>query len=100
MAEIFCQIWVCQDCMLVHANGECDPDRPADLPEPWAEWEGEPYTIAMGGEHREDCPNRPDSPTSGEQDCDCETDTFSTRACEGCGDYHHGDRYAFTVFTE
>lgn len=27
-------------------------------------------------------------------ECDCETNTFSTSQCEGCGSYLHGERHA------
>jgi hypothetical protein len=36
-----------------------------------------------------DWPDVPDS-----YECDCETDTFSTSQCYGCGSYLYGERYA------
>jgi hypothetical protein len=30
-------------------------------------------------------------------ECSCEFDPFSTWPCAGCGDYHHGERYAMTL---
>ena len=38
-------LWVCIDCMLMHANGEATetPDR-----EPWALWADDPSEITMG----------------------------------------------------
>jgi uncharacterized protein YdeI (YjbR/CyaY-like superfamily) len=32
--------------------------------------------------------------------CDCEVDTFSRPECDGCGDWHHGERHAFIGWTE
>lgn len=100
-------IWVCQDCMLHHANGECGScsdlygphdEEPLNLIEV-------PGTLAMGMAyegHAEDCLWRTtwvnDVPDSYE--CDCETNTFSTSQCEGCGSYLHGERHAMTLFSE
>lgn len=86
------EIWVCVDCMLDHANGECDPYRPEDLPEPWSAVDQSRFHVAMGGTHAEGCDRGDDN------DCDCETDKFSTSRCEGCGDSHHGERHLFTLF--
>lgn len=88
--KIHSQVWVCQDCMLIHANGECTHDE--SQPEPWALWDLSEAEIAMGGEHSVNC-DRSDS-----YDCDCETIGFSTSQCAGCGSYLAGERYAFTVF--
>jgi hypothetical protein len=75
-------IYVCQDCMLAHANGEASDDRPADLPEVWALWENEPAgSVTMG------------SPDDAEFEI-----PFSDSTCDGCGDRHAGDRYAFTYW--
>lgn len=73
--EFVCDLSVCQDCMLLHANGEISPDRPADLPEPlsligFGQW------VALGGDEL----------------------GFSTTSCEACGDILHGDRYAMALF--
>lgn len=102
MSENLGTIWVCQDCMLHHANGECGgchSDHGHDciplgnlLPR---------QTVTMGlawDEHAEDCQNRIEGEWRGE--CDCETNTFSASQCEGCGSYWHGERYAFTLWGE
>ncbi len=94
--EIRDEISVCVDCLVMSANGECDPDRPADLPEPLSAI-GFGMSITMGGTHNEGCPNR-DTDSASFEDCDCDDLGFSTYACEGCGDYHHGDRYRFTLW--
>lgn len=83
---------VCTDCIHVLANGECDPERPADLPEPLS-LVPDGYNLVPGGDHLESC-------TQADRDagCECESYGFSTSACEGCGDVHHGDRFAATLF--
>lgn len=103
MSENYGTIWVCQCCMLSHANGECcslDVDGHADGCEPLSAIEA-PYSVTMGmayEEHAEDCQNRIEGEWRGE--CDCETNTFSTSQCEGCGSYLHGERYAMTLFKD
>jgi hypothetical protein len=81
-------IWVCVDCMLHYANGECGSchDDGHDE-EPLSLLTGQDF--AMGGEHSEECEG---------EDCDCETDIFSRSQCEGCGSWLHGERHAFTIF--
>jgi ribosomal protein L37AE/L43A len=89
-------IWVCDECMFTHANGEGDPERPADLPDAWAQMPYAEYghRLAMGmisEEHDRSC--------SGEDDeCGCELRDFDTWGCDGCGDRLAGRRHAFTVF--
>jgi hypothetical protein len=88
--------------MLSHANGECcDNDmHGGDGCEPLsaiAPTDG----LAMGllaEEHREGCAVRETGSWPLAYECDCETDTFSTSRCEGCGSYLHGERHAMTVF--
>ena len=117
-------IWVCTDCLMHHANGECgscsDLYGPHDE-EPLSAIEA-PFTVAMGmayEEHscREECEGHYDTDdalTSGvgigepvfcggscqpkPEECDCETNTFSTSQCEGCHSYLHGERHAMTLF--
>jgi hypothetical protein len=100
--ENYGTIWVCQDCMLHHANGECismDDDSgttneplsaiEARVPRsPWA-WLSTSTRPAA----------RPASRTGHTPDkCDCETNTYSTSQCEGCRSYLHGERHAMTLF--
>jgi len=92
MVKVWDEIWVCVDCMLIHANGECDPGRDPSEPEPWAAVDQSRFDVAMGGTHREGCDRTDDT------DCDCETDTSSTSRCEGCGSFLHGERHLFTLF--
>lgn len=90
-------IWVCQCCMLNHANGECgcgayygeDPDHdPLSLVD---------YTkTASGAGQEEHSCGRQDDAYFGE--CDCETKPFSRSQCEGCGSYLHGERHAMTLW--
>ena len=92
-------IWVCQDCMLHHANGECGGCHEGHDEEPLSAIEA-PNTVAMGmawDEHADDCPNRVGDYLT-DVECDCETNTYSTSQCEGCGSYLHGERHAMTLF--
>jgi hypothetical protein len=94
MGKIMGTIWVCTDCMLVEANGECDPERPADLPEPLSAI-GDGFSVTLGGaDHSEWCTREADG------ECDCDRNTFSTSSCDGCGDSHHGERHALTLWLE
>lgn len=90
-------IWVCQDCMFMHANGEEPLDRPATEPELWNRF---PLAaeISMGlGREEHDC----DYATGGEYgECDCEHQSFSWQSCDGCGSTLGGDRHAFTYWTD
>jgi len=90
-------IWVCQCCMLSHANGECctDDDHGGDGIPPWSSLE-RGYTMTMGlldEEHEchDNDGNRPD-------ECDCERDTFSKSRCDGCGSWLAGERQAFALW--
>ncbi len=104
-------IWVCICCAQVHANGECCAEPEHDA-EPLSAIEP-PYRVAAGmgwEDHAEDCLTNkvnslredypkmewPDVPDGYE--CDCETDTYSTSQCGGCGSWLHGERHAMTLF--
>lgn len=94
--KLICTIWVCQCCALSHANGECcsDDEHGGDGIEPWAIMEDD-ESVTMGlslsyDEH--EC----DDPAEG--DCDCETITYSTSPCEGCGSRLYGERHAFALW--
>jgi hypothetical protein len=89
-------IWVCVDCMLIHANGEIDntPDK-----EPWCLWDYTSNEITMGMDYDEhECET--DWDDSMHDECDCEHISFSWRQCEGCGSHLGGDRFAFTYWTD
>lgn len=96
-------IWVCQDCMLHHANGECGSchgDYGHDE-EPLNKIDGD-FHVAMGtlsSEHSEECQDEQRGKAY-EGECDCETNSFSTSQCEGCGSYLHGERHAMTLFKD
>lgn len=94
-------IWLCLDCMLLHANGEYDPDRPADLPEPLSAidpWSGQSITLGLRAEdHDPTCLVFIQSDHNAAE-CDCERWEFSRSACTGCGDWHHGERHAATLW--
>lgn len=105
-----CTIWVCQSCMLHHANGECgschmnmdDPYRETDahdrepmglIDQPMSG--REMATMGMLREEH-DCDTRWSDWR--ERDCGCETRSFSWSSCEGCGSNLGGERHAFTVW--
>jgi hypothetical protein len=88
--------------MLHHANGECGSchsDYGHDE-EPLSEI-SDGFHVAMGmesDEHAEDCDMRRGIWPLDGYECDCETNTYSTSQCEGCGSYLHGERHAMTLF--
>jgi len=97
-------LWVCVNCIMHHANGEC-----GDCHREEGHEGGEPLSkvdycnSAMGhpsSEHDEDCLRflmRSDAPD--DYECDCETITFSTATCDGCGSTYHGERHAMTEWS-
>lgn len=115
IGENYGTIWVCVDCMLHHANGECGSchsERGHDR-EPLSAI-GDGFTVAMGmasSEHdgtyclrgkiaecKAEYPDVewPDVPDGFE--CDCEQDNFSRSQCAGCGSQLHGAREAMTLY--
>lgn len=98
-------IWVCQCCMLSHAYGECCPDgsHGGDGIAPWSAIDFARFGVAMGlppEEHAEDCEVRITGEQTGNEECECDRDTFSRSRCDGCGSYLHGSRYAFSLTRE
>lgn len=105
--------WVCETCLHAEANGvdlryesdwgmDYDPEtNPSPYPEPWALLgPGQHAAGGMGWEdHNEDC-HRYRTQGADTDWCDCETIEFSASACEGCGNYLHGERHAMTVFQD
>lgn len=90
MANIIGEIWVCQSCMLVHANGECGELEDGE-PEPLSLVDDR--YLAMGTqEHSDTCPGET------EEGCDCAEHGFCTTRCEGCGSELYGERYSLVVF--
>jgi hypothetical protein len=89
-------VWLCQDCTLVHANGECDPYRPADLPEPLSAIDdGDELTLGLLEEEHDDECTETDRAEGG---CNCEQRSFSWSRCDGCGSDLGGDRHAATLW--
>lgn len=98
-----CNIWVCVDCIMHHANGECgschtdeghDREPLCLVDKPMSGYD----TVTMGmlnSEHAKDCGRRTGSYVS---DCNCETMTFSWLSCEGCGSTLGGERHAMTLW--
>lgn len=93
-------IWVCQDCLAHHANGECGGchnDYGHDE-EPLSSI-GDGFHVAMGMATEEhECNDDENGIEYGE--CDCETNTYSTSQCQGCGSYLYGERHAMTLFKD
>lgn len=102
-AREYWTLWVCVNCIMHHANGEC-----GDCPREEGHEGGEPLSnvdyrrSAMGlmsEEHSEDCV-RHSQENEYPEDCDCETNTFSTSTCQGCGSDYCGERHAMTEWGE
>ncbi|GLY20021.1 hypothetical protein Kisp01_70350 [Kineosporia sp. NBRC 101677] len=91
-------IWVCQACLLAREHGEPDPGRQPDDAPPWALLKNEQGDMSYGlpRELHEErgCPG------DGDRNCDCGTDAFSTRPCDGCGSRLYGPRYAYTMWAQ
>ena len=96
MNENYGTIWVCVDCIMHHANGECGSCHNGEHDKLPLLLIDHPYYVAMGMAHEEHSCGREDGVDVLE--CDCETNTFSTSQCEGCGSYLHGERHAMTLF--
>ncbi|MFD6249902.1 hypothetical protein [Streptomyces roseolus] len=98
MDKSYGTIWVCQDCMLHHANGECGGCHEGHDEEPLSSI-GEGFHVAMGMlASKHPCTADYEPMQEREHECDCETNTFSTSQCEGCGSHLHGERHAMTLF--
>lgn len=92
-------IWVCQCCMLSHANGECcaEDSHGGDGMHPLS-LIGAAESVTMGllaEEHQDECTEE-----DREEGCECDRRTFSWSSCEGCGSALGGDRYALTLWDE
>lgn len=98
--KFVCTIWVCQDCMFVHANGETgneSPDR-----EPWEylfdrEPDGSSVTMGLTREEHE-CGWQDDEDSECWQECECADTEFSWSQCQGCGSTLGGSRHAFSLW--
>lgn len=81
--------WICEHCYIHLVNGDCtEPfaEGDPDVPDPLHLFSDMHVTPGMLGEEH-DCIA---------DECDCETNTYSTRSCDGCGSEYHGARYAVT----
>lgn len=90
-------LWVCVNCIHHAANGECGQCQDKEGHEG-----GEPLSLLSN----EACPgmgledHECDDPHNPNYECDCETNTFSTSTCEGCGSDYYGERHAMTEWGE
>ena len=101
--------WVCIDCAAAVA-GISDHEAGKRLPEPFA---GDRSVVRMVNGTTEECRHRRPQPRPGrwrvidwhdwpeawhdEHAEECETRTFDTSPCEGCGDHLAGTRQAVTI---
>lgn len=100
MSKVLGTIWVCQCCMLTHANGECcaDDQHGGDGREPLSLiGAGESVTLGMSAEeHADGCTED----VRNNHGCDCERREFSWSSCDGCGSVLGGDRFALTLWDD
>lgn len=97
-------IWVCQCCALIHANGECcpDDDHGGDGIEPWSAKPDE-YSVTAGllaSEHNGNCEVYKLGAWPVNYECDCERIEFSGSSCDGCGSHLAGSRYAHSYWLD
>lgn len=94
-------IWVCDNCIMHHANGECGDchrEEGHEGGEPLSKVDYMRSGMGMGWEdHAETCETY-ESQGEYHGECDCETNAYSTSTCEGCGSDYHGKRHAMTVW--
>lgn len=105
MAREYWTLWVCTNCIMHHANGECGDchrEEGHEGGEPLSRIDHTKSSMGMRySEHSEDClfhtleRNAPSG-----YECDCETNTYSTSSCDGCGSTYHGERHAMTEWSE
>jgi hypothetical protein len=103
MSETYGPIWVCVCCVLMTANGECcaSDEHGGDSAEPLSSIGPEFHAVPGMGfdEHDSECLRRTmGGKAPDDYECDCETNTYSTSQCQGCGSYLHGERHAMTLF--
>ena len=89
--------WVCLHCFIHLVNGDCtEPDTctpgSEDENDPLHEFGGMHVTSGMLPEHHE-CGRENGE---GVDECDCEEQSFSWSACDGCGSNLGGERHAVT----
>lgn len=95
-------IWVCDNCMLHYANGECgDCHSDGGHDEtPWGLWQCSTWQVTMGMlSFRHQCTDC-EPLQEIDRDCDCEWQEHFTSPCSGCNTYTHGRRSAFTVWED
>lgn len=97
-------LWVCQCCMLAHANGECCPDEDhgGDGIQPWAAWDDRHHATMglLAEEHHGECPVNIEGSHNAVEECDCERTHFTWSRCDGCNSFLGGERWAFTMWRE
>lgn len=87
-------IWVCQDCLIAHANGEIADDVEHA---PLTKLEGLEVTLGITeNEHNDWC----ELLDLVSLECGCEHIEFSPADCDGCEQTLAGERHALTLWTE
>lgn len=85
-------LWVCTDCLYVEQGIDTGDDGSKPDREPWGLVDGF-WTVVLPGmpwaEHV--------SPACQDGQCECETVTYSTSPCDGCGSPLAGSRHAYTL---
>lgn len=91
-------VWVCVDCYEAHHGVGDDDSARANQREPLS-LIGEVDEVTAGlmwDEHDDECANR--LAREWVDECECERQTFSWSACQGCGSHLGGAREALTIW--
>jgi hypothetical protein len=96
-------VWVCTNCLMHHANGEsgdCHHEEGHEY-EPLSKVSPARFSMGMASEdHSDSCEVRIKGECPTKHECDCDTDTFSTSWCDGCGRTYHGEPHSMTEWGE
>lgn len=95
-----CTLWVCFNCANLLANAEYPDDFEMGVDSvPLSAIDfagGDEITLGMMWEDH--IPNCVALVSDGEEQCNCETDYFSSSPCDACNDPYAGERLAATLW--
>jgi hypothetical protein len=96
-------IWACDDCLILHANGETDPNLTEQETAAFLEryrqgTDGIEVTMGMLREHHGCLDDAGQTAGDRGSECSCEELTFSWSPCGICGSNLGGSRHAFTFW--